>query len=213
MASDSRDAILGRGLSLPSRRVGLAVVATVVFALVVIAIVRADLFTIPAGTTEIVRGLLTDYGLPALFVVFVIEGAMLLYFAPSESLTPAAVVVLTDSTLEVAIVIAVAVVGATVGQVALFLVARRAGREYLLETRWLRIGEQRLDRFDAWFGRWGPLAVPASNTMLFTRGMLTIPAGLAEMDARTFAALSALGTLAFETILAALTLGTLNVLG
>jgi membrane protein DedA with SNARE-associated domain len=37
--------------------------------------------------------------------------------------------------------------------------------------------------------------------------MLTIPAGLAEMDARTFVVLSALGTLSFELNLAAVTLG------
>lgn len=213
MASDSGDALLGTRVSLPGRRLALAVAGTLVFALVVLAIVRADLFSIPAGTTEIVRSLLQDYGLLALFAVFVIEGAMLLYFAPSESLVPAAVLVLADSPIDVAVVIAVAVAGATVGQVALFLLARRVGREYLLETRWFRVGEERLDRFDAWFQRWGPLAVPASNTMLFTRGMLTLPAGLAEMDARTFAVLSALGTLSFELILAGLTLGVLNVLG
>jgi len=213
MASDSGDALFGTRFSTPSRRVALAVAGTILFALVVLAIVRADLFSIPAGTTEIVRGLLQDYGLLALFAVFVIEGAMLLYFAPSESLVPAAVLVLTDSTLDVAVVIAVAVAGATLGQVALFLLAKRGGREYLLEKRWFNVGADRLDRFDAWFQRWGPLAVPASNTMLFTRGMLTIPAGLAEMDTRTFAVLSALGTLSFELILAALTLGVLNVLG
>ena len=213
MAPDSGDALLGTRVTMPSRRVALAVAGTLLFALVVLAIVRADLFSIPAGTTEIVRGLLQDYGLLALFAVFVIEGAMLLYFAPSESLVPAAVLVLTDSPLDVAVVVAVAVAGATLGQVALFLLAKRGGREYLLEKRWFNLGADRLDRFDAWFQRWGPLAVPASNTMLFTRGMLTIPAGLAEMDTRTFAVLSALGTLSFEVILAALTLGVLNVLG
>jgi membrane protein DedA with SNARE-associated domain len=34
--------------------------------------------------------------------------------------------------------------------------------------------------------------------------MLTVPAGLAEMDDRTFVLLSALGTLSFESILAGL---------
>ena len=74
------------------------------------------------------------------------------------------------------------------------------------------MSEAQLDRFDGWFERWGPLAVPVSNTMLFVRGMLTVPAGLSDMDVRTFAALSALGTLCFEGILAALTLGQLGFL-
>ena len=45
-----------------------------------------------------------------------------------------------------------------------------------------------------------------SNALLFTRGMLTVPAGLAEMDDRTFVVLSALGTLLFQTWLAAVAL-------
>ncbi|PSP47991.1 hypothetical protein BRC75_08120 [Halobacteriales archaeon QH_7_69_31] len=155
------------------------------------------------------RHLLDTYGLGALFLILVLEGAMLLYFAPSEALVPAGVTLLADGPADhagVAAVIAVAVVGATVGQFALFTVAKRAGREYLLAQSWFRISESRLERFDAWFARWGPLAVPVSNALLFTRGMLTVPAGLAEMDDRTFVVLSALGTLLFQTWLAAVAL-------
>ena len=153
--------------------------------------------------------LLDTYGLGALFLILILEGAMLLYFAPSEALVPAGVTVLADGPSDydgVAAVIAVAVVGATVGQFALFTVAKRAGREYLLAQSWFRISESQLERFDAWFARWGPLAVPASNALLFTRGMLTVPAGLAEMDDRTFVLLSALGTLVFQAWLAAMAL-------
>jgi len=165
-----------------------------------------------AETSALARDLLAEYGLLALLVIFVVEGAMLLYFAPSESLVPAAVVLLGSSLGDVALIVAVSVVGATVGQYALFLVAERAGREYLLEARWFRISEERLDRFDGWFERWGPLVVPTSNTLLFTRGMLTVPAGLAKMDGRRFVALSAAGTLVFESALAALTLGALELI-
>jgi hypothetical protein len=40
-----------------------------------------------------VEPLLQEYWLPALFAIFVLEGAMLMYFAPSEGLVPAAIVV------------------------------------------------------------------------------------------------------------------------
>jgi membrane protein DedA with SNARE-associated domain len=76
-----------------------------------------------------------------------------------------------------------------------------------LGKRWFRVSEGRLDRFDGWFDRWGPVVIPVSNSLLFTRGMLTVPAGFAKMSNRQFLALSALGTLAFETILAALAVG------
>ena len=162
------------------------------------------------GDRELVRSLLDRYGLLALFAVLILEGAMLLYFAPSEALVPAGVALLADTSLEVAVVILVAVAGATVGQFALFTFAKRGGREYLLAKPWFRVGEDRLDRFDAWFDRWGPLVVPVSNALLFTRGMLTVPAGLAEMADWQFAVLSALGTLVFQTWLALVALGLLG---
>ena len=63
--------------------------------------------------------------------------------------------------------------------------------------------ESQLDRFDGWFQKWGRVVVPVSNALLFTRGMLTVPAGFAEMDDAEFVVLSALGTLVFQTWLAA----------
>ena len=159
--------------------------------------------------SEYAATLLDRYGLLALFCLLVLEGAMLLYFAPSEALVPAGIALLTGGAgdyLGIATVIAVAVLGATVGQFALFTVAKRAGREYLLEQSWFRVSEDQLDRFDGWFDRWGPLAVPASNALLFTRGMLTVPAGLADMDDRTFLVLSALGSVLFQSWLAAFAL-------
>lgn len=159
---------------------------------------------------------LRRYWLIGLFGIFILEGAMLLYFAPSESLIPIAVglTVKTDiapATLEVwAVLIAISVVGATIGQYLLFLLAKRWGRERLLEKPWFRVSSETLERFEYWFRRLGIFAVPLSNTLLFTRGMLTIPAGLAEMDDRRFVILSALGTLSFEIILAGLFLGVLE---
>jgi membrane protein DedA with SNARE-associated domain len=148
--------------------------------------------------------LASDLALAVLFVVFVLEGAMLMYFMPSELVVPAALALLGASPTRVATVLLVAVLGATVGQYLLFRVARRVGREYLLDSRWFRVGEERLDRFEGWFDRWGPVVVPVSNALLFTRGMLTVPAGLADMEDRRFVALSALGTAAFESALAGL---------
>jgi membrane protein DedA with SNARE-associated domain len=165
------------------------------------------------GDTSYAETLLERYGLAALLFVFMLEGAMLLYFAPSEALVPAAITVLAQTTggydlPAVAAILLVAVAGATVGQTALF----RGGREWLLDRPWFRIDEARLDRFGEYFDKYGLLAVPASNTLLFTRGMLTVPAGVAGMDTRRFVALSALGSLSFEAILAAGAIGVLELL-
>ena len=197
---------------------GLLVVAATFF---VLAVAGGVLFVV--GDKQLARSLIDDYGLAALFGIFVLEGAMLLYFAPSEALVPAAITLLAETQsgfdwAVVGLIMVVAVTGATVGQTALFVLAQRGGREWLLEKPWFRISEAKLDRFDRWFDRWGRPAVPVSNALLFTRGMLTVPAGVAEMDIREFAALSALGTLVFESWLAigayyAIELGVFDAIG
>jgi len=152
----------------------------------------------------------SEWALVALFGVFVLEGAMLMYFMPSELIVPGSIVLLGTEALVP--VLAIAVLGATVGQYALFLAAKRGGRAYLEQKRWFRISPEKLDRFDSWFERWGPIAVPVSNALLFTRGMLTVPAGFAEMDDRQFVLYSAAGTLVFEVALATLYLAGSSIL-
>ena len=150
----------------------------------------------------------SEYALLVLLAVFVLEGAMLMYIMPSELIVPGAILLIGDTTQLLSptnlLIIGIAVMGATTGQYALFKLAERGGRDYLLGKRWFRISEEKLDRFDGWFQRWGPVVVPLSNTMLFTRGMLTVPAGFSELDGRKFLVLSAVGTLSFQVILAGL---------
>ena len=206
------------GLALSARVGGNARRLAVDYGVVLVfaAVAAAGVWLFLNRDSALLRALLERYWLPALFAVFVLEGAMLLYFAPSESLVPIAVgmAAATDGPAATpavyALIVLVAVVGATVGQYLLFLLAKRWGRERLLARPWFRVKPSTLDRFDGWFARWGPVAVPVSNTLLFTRGMLTVPAGLAEMDDRRFVGLSAVGTLVFETALALLTLGVVS---
>ncbi len=163
------------------------------------------------GDMDLFRTLLADYWLAALFGVMILEGGMMLYFAPSESLVPTAVLLVEGSLVQYALIIGVSVVGATIGQYALFRVARRGGKEFLLDRPWFRVSEETIEKFERWFDKWGPPAIAISNTLLFTRGMLTVPAGFSDIDDRTFILYSALGTLSFQTILALLTLGILSI--
>jgi len=191
---------------------GLLVVAALFAALGVVAVALYAF-----GDRSAVESLLRRYGLVALLFVFVLEGAMLLYFAPSEALVPAAVTVLARTgggydLSAVGAILLVAVVGATAGQTALFLLSKRGGREWLVERPWFRVSRSRLDRFGEAFDTYGVVAVPASNSLLLTRGMLTVPAGVAGMRTRRFVALSAAGTLVFETLLAGAAVGVLEIL-
>ena len=145
--------------------------------------------------------LTSELAFAVLFGISVLEGAMLLRFMPSELVAPSALALIGSSVPDVVTVVAVTVIGTTIGQFALFRLVRRAGRNYVIRKRWFPVSETRLDRVDGWFERWGAVAVPVSNTMLFVRGLLTIPAGLSDMNGRTFVVLSALGSLSFQSII------------
>ncbi|SFS88659.1 DedA family protein [Halostagnicola kamekurae] len=146
----------------------------------------------------------SEFAFAVLFAICILEGAMMLRFMPSELVVPSALALIGSSIPETIAIVALAVVGTTIGQFLLFRLARRAGREYVIQKRWFPLTESRLERFDHWFDRWGRIAVVVSNTMLVVRGLLTVPAGLSEMDGRTFAVLSSLGSLFFQSILAGL---------
>ncbi|NKE37935.1 hypothetical protein GWG54_19470 [Natronococcus sp. JC468] len=146
----------------------------------------------------------SELAFAVLFGICILEGAMLLRFMPSELVVPSAMALIGASIADVVVIVAVAVVGTTVGQFLLFRLVRRAGREYVVQKRWFPLTESRLERLDGWFDRWGGIAVAGSNTMLFVRGLCTVPAGLSEMDDGTFLTLSALGSLSFQSILAGL---------
>ncbi|MFW6003608.1 MAG: DedA family protein [Halanaeroarchaeum sp.] len=146
--------------------------------------------------------LTSELALLVLLGISILEGAMMLRFMPSELVVPSALLLIGSTVPEVVAIVAIAVVGTTVGQTILFVLARRGGREYLLQKGWIPLNESRLERVDGWFDRWGQFAVPVSNTMLFVRGLLTVPAGLSDMPVRRFVVLSAVGSLSFQTILA-----------
>lgn len=152
-----------------------------------------------------VEALLTsEFAFVVLFGISVLEGAMLLRFMPSELVVPTALLLIGSSITDVIMIVLVTVIGTTTGQFLLFSLVRRGGRNYVLQKSWFRMTESHLHRIDGWFERWGAIAIPVSNTLLFVRGLLIVPAGLSDMDGRTFVVLSALGSLFFQSILAVL---------
>lgn len=146
----------------------------------------------------------SEFAFAVLFAICILEGAMLLRFMPSELVVPSALFFIGSSVTETVLIVAIAVVGTTIGQLLLFYFVRRGGRQYVMRKSWFPISEARLERFDQWFDRWGLIVVPVSNTLLFVRGLFTVPSAISEMKARTFVVLSAIGSLSFQVILAGL---------
>jgi membrane protein DedA with SNARE-associated domain len=81
--------------------------------------------------------------------------------------------------------------GALVG----WWIGRYGGRP-LLERRgrWLHLSVDRLDRAEAWFGRWGNLGVLFGRLTPVVRSFVSIPAGIFEMRLAPYTLLTLLGS-------------------
>jgi len=88
-----------------------------------------------------------------------------------------------------------ATLGYLLGCLVGWLIGRWGGRE-LLERhgRWFHVTPERLDRADAWFGRWGRPGVLIGTMTPVVRSFVAIPAGLFEMPLLQFLLLALVGS-------------------
>jgi membrane protein DedA with SNARE-associated domain len=72
----------------------------------------------------------------------------------------------------------------------------RYGGRPLLETRggWFHLSPKRLDRAEAWFGRWGNLGVLIGRVTPVVRSFVSIPAGIFEMRLAPYTLLTLAGS-------------------
>jgi membrane protein DedA with SNARE-associated domain len=85
--------------------------------------------------------------------------------------------------------------GYLVGGIVGWAIGRYGGRP-LLERhgRWFHLSPARLDRAEAWFGRWGNLGVFLGRIVPVVRSFVSIPAGIFEMPLLTYVLLTLAGS-------------------
>jgi membrane protein DedA with SNARE-associated domain len=91
---------------------------------------------------------------------------------------------------------AVAVAGATAGQVILFVLVRHTD---LTPERFAEGVSDEESRVFRWFDRWGISVVALSNALPVARGTLTVPAAMTDENAIRFSASSMVGSSVYAT--------------
>src|SRR5690348_4088481 len=82
-------------------------------------------------------------------------------------------------------------VGALVG----WAIGFYGGRPLLEQHgRWFHLSQAKLDRAEAWFGRWGNLGVLIGRVTPVVRSFVSIPAGIFEMRLAPYAVLTLVGS-------------------
>lgn len=137
-------------------------------------------------------GLLAQYGLVVLLVVFALEGALVGKLIPTRALFVAAVLAVGTDAVGMVSVFAVAVAGATLGQLVLFAFIRHTSMTPESIPGAADPGEG--GRLADWLDRWGLSAVALSNTLPVARGALTVPVAMTDENLIRFSASSMAGT-------------------
>lgn len=159
--------------------------------------------------TEVVTGVIGDYGLYAVFVLMLVDAVLpaaselVMVYAGAVAIGafPGHAVVLfgepIESTAWAFVAMASAgVLGYTLGSILGWAIGLYGGRPYLeRHGRWLHITPAKLDRAEAWFDRYGDAAVFLSRLLPVIRSFISIPAGIAEMRLGRYTVLTVLGTI------------------
>lgn len=124
--------------------------------------------------------LLVIVGLPALFVVFVLKGAIIGKPIPATVILPGYVLAVSNSPLETAGIVLVTAIGSTLGQLFVYISARRRGTSFIQSAPRVTISEAKLERGEELFKTYGGAGIFFSNLVPYLRGLILIPAGIAE---------------------------------
>jgi membrane protein DedA with SNARE-associated domain len=134
--------------------------------------------------TKTVSSWISDFGYPAVFLVALLEN--LFPPIPSEVIFPLVGFVAYHNDLGIAHAISMGLVGAigsTAGAVVIYFVSLKIGKPAILRFgRYVRIGEKGLLEAETWFQKYGALAVFIGRMAPAIRELISIPAGLGEMN-------------------------------
>lgn len=123
---------------------------------------------------------LDSFGLPALFVLFVVKGAIIGKPFPTSVLLPGYILVVSASTWTIGLAIAAASAGYVVGQLLIYVLARQYGLELIQSVPFVSISEAQLDRADRLFGQYSGAGVFITNLVPYVGTFIVIPAGMAS---------------------------------
>lgn len=152
-------------------------------------------------------GIIETAGYAGLFWLMVLEN--IFPPIPSELIVPFAGYAAAEGKLDPLLAIGVASLGALLGALPWYLLGRcfniaRLKRLSRSHGRWLTVTPADIDAADAWFVRYGVLAVFFGRLVPTVRTLISIPAGIARMPLPAFLAYSFAGSLLWTGFLISL---------
>ncbi|MDQ3911930.1 MAG: DedA family protein [Actinomycetota bacterium] len=126
-----------------------------------------------------------DYGLPAVFMLEVLESMGVL--VPSEAIQPFAGYLASINKISFIEAVTAGILGNIVGSWVAYFIGLWGGRElWLRYGRFVGVREHHLKIAEKWFDRYGEFAVFVSRCLPVVRAFISFPAGTARMDLTKF---------------------------
>ncbi|WP_125483777.1 DedA family protein [Edaphobacter aggregans] len=130
---------------------------------------------------EILVGLITSGGYPAVILLMAIQSACIPI--PSEVIMPLAGYALAHNQLDLIILATVASLASNLGSVPAYWVGARGGRPMVERYgSYMLLSKRDLDRVDHFFARYGSIAVLIGRMLPIVRTFIAFPAGVAKMN-------------------------------
>src|SRR5215211_6152549 len=134
---------------------------------------------------EFVTGTIGSYGVPAVFVLMLLESMGILI--PSEAISPFAGYLVSQEKMSMFGAVAAGVLGNLVGSWVAYFIGLWGGRElWLRYGRYVGVRGHHLGVAEKWFDRYGELTVFVSRCLPVVRTFISFPAGTARMNFSRF---------------------------
>jgi len=144
--------------------------------------------------SDIVINLISYLGYWGVFIAMTIESACIPL--PSEVIMPFAGFVVSEGKMTLLGITLAGTFGNLVGSWIAYFVGLKGGRPLLEKYgKYILIGHKELDMADSWFERYGHEAVFISRLLPGIRTVISLPAGIAEMDLKKFSIYTFAGSL------------------
>jgi len=126
---------------------------------------------------------------------------------PSELIMPLAGYIVTQGKLSFVGVVLAGTIGSVVGALPLYYVGKMVGQQRLKTWadkygRWLTVSGEELDKTKAWFDKRGGVAVLICRLVPGVRSLISIPAGINEMNLGVFLLYTTIGAGVWSALLA-----------
>lgn len=167
---------------------------------IVVALASAGILS---GILDAITGLIAEYGYPAVFAAAFLE--VIFPPVPSEVIFPLVGFTAQNRGLGLENAIGMASVGAlgsTAGAILIYFVSAKVGRMAIVRFgKRVRISEQEIEKAESWFEKYGSIAVFTARMIPGIREIISIPAGIGQMNFAKFVGYTFAGSLLWCIIL------------